>query len=128
MGCVRVSSRSFHRSAVVGMGIDDFIEKPMEDGARLQTGRNWTAADLRRKSFEDLHKLWYVLFKERNLLLSLREKHRGAERSLPTSELNRYVSVKRSMAGIKLVLAERRKLQSDADRAAAAGQDKLEEA
>mmetsp|Transcript_35367 Transcript_35367/g.36025 ORF Transcript_35367/g.36025 Transcript_35367/m.36025 type:complete len:140 (+) Transcript_35367:157-576(+) len=105
-------SLAFHSTRRI-LGIEEFFDpKKVKASDAMVTGRGWTAADLRRKNFEDLHKLWYVLYKERNLLLTAKEKGRRNQRPILPSDEARYMKVKRSMASIKLVLGERKKIDS----------------
>jgi len=68
-------------------------------------GRSWSVKELRRKSFEDLHRLWYVLYKEKNMILTESNIARVNSVFFPQPERKR--KVKRSMAAIKCVLGER---------------------
>lgn len=65
--------------------------------------------ELRRKSFDDLHRLWYVLYKERNMLFT--EGHIARVSANYLSQPERAKKVKRSMAAIKCVLGEREREQ-----------------
>uniref|UniRef100_A0A060SZ54 Large ribosomal subunit protein uL29m n=1 Tax=Blastobotrys adeninivorans TaxID=409370 RepID=A0A060SZ54_BLAAD len=74
------------------------------------TGRAWTVQELRRKSFDDLHTLWYVCLKERNILL--RESQIYKTLAGPQAESNdRYKTIseeiRNTMWRIRHVLAER---------------------
>lgn len=62
------------------------------------------------QSWEDLHKLYYVLYKERNLLLTDKEKSRKFQRAVTPKDEMRYTYVKRAMGGIKIVIQERKRL------------------
>ncbi len=111
MLAARPAMASFHATTRACMGFEEFFDQKEKPGDEIVTGRSWTAADLRRKSFDDLHKLWFVLYKERNLLLSERERQRRNQRPISAKEENRYTKVKRSMGSIKYVLKERSKIK-----------------
>jgi hypothetical protein len=49
-------------------------------------GRSWKASELRNKSWEDLHQLWYVMLKEKNLLLSQRQMLLSQNYRMPNPE------------------------------------------
>ena len=73
-----------------------------------RSGRAWKAEELRLKSFEDLHTLWYVLLKESNMLLSERERTRKSNQR--AHQPDRLLKVRLSMARIHTVLEERKRL------------------
>ncbi|KAJ3159805.1 39S ribosomal protein L47, mitochondrial [Geranomyces michiganensis] len=91
-------------------GLEDFFEESLgrwswnED--EVPTGRAWLASELRTKSFEDLHCLWWTCIKEQNRLYSQKEEARRFQIYFPhRARLN---ECKLTMKRIKLVLWERR--------------------
>ncbi|WWC64567.1 mitochondrial 54S ribosomal protein uL29m [Kwoniella dejecticola CBS 10117] len=87
------------------------LEPLTRDDANLHSGRSWTAAELRQKSFQDLHTLWYVLLKERNVLATQKEERRRlniGQRVDGELLTRRAFRCRKTMARIKYVLNERR--------------------
>lgn len=55
-------------------GPDKLVRTPAED---REHGRAWTVEELRRKDWDDLHKLWWVCCRERNKISTMaRERER----------------------------------------------------
>lgn len=98
-------------------GLEEFFEKgqslPVYEMDKVPSyGRAWKADELRIKSFEDLHKLWFVLLKERNLLATQKaEAQRLGQQWFGAS---RVFKMKLSMARIKTILLERQRMHSQA--------------
>jgi Mitochondrial 39-S ribosomal protein L47 (MRP-L47) len=87
----------------------DAFRDPVDRQTRSteKVGRSWSAKELRRKSYQDLHRLWYVLYKERNMLLTEQQLSRRKQLSFPQPE--RLTKVQKSMGAIKQVLGERKR-------------------
>lgn len=92
-----------------------FLEKESEEQAKgkgkggegelVPTGRAWLAAELRLKSNEDLHRLWYVLLQEKNSIISDSVYYlRATNRKMPKTRME---AVEKSMVRLKHVLQER---------------------
>ncbi|KAI1351360.1 mitochondrial 39-S ribosomal protein L47 (MRP-L47)-domain-containing protein [Xylaria sp. FL0043] len=82
-------------------------------------GRGWTVEELRHKSWEDLHKLWWVCVKEQNRLATARKER--SRLKLPDGAEEgaiRLGEVRRTMRSIKHALTERWYLWEDARRLA----------
>ncbi|KAI3425296.1 hypothetical protein D9Q98_009062 [Chlorella vulgaris] len=93
-------------------GLEELIVLPPKEDAQLPTsGRTWEAADLRKKSWDDLHKLWFVLLKERTRLQAEKAMYRQQQQRMPN--VTRVAKVRKAMCRIKLVLSERIKEHED---------------
>lgn len=97
-------------------GLEEFFDTPGKDGQPPAAGRAWMAKDLRNKSWDDLHKLWYVLLKERNMLQSEKLQARAAGGRLQNPF--RLTKVRKGMARIKHVLNERAIAEPDPQKSA----------
>jgi hypothetical protein len=78
-----------------------------ETRANQPVGRSWSVQELRRKSYDDLHKLWYVFYMERNMLMTEQQLSRRRQLILPQPQ--RLKKVQKSMGAIKQVLGERKR-------------------
>ena len=73
----------------------------------VRSGRSWRLDELRIKSNSDLHKLWYVLLKEKNMLLTMEHECDVQNELFPSPE--RIDKVQESMSNIETVVRERNK-------------------
>ncbi|XP_015516017.1 39S ribosomal protein L47, mitochondrial [Neodiprion lecontei] len=73
----------------------------------IKVGRAWRKDELRIKSNEDLHKLWFVLLKERNMLLTMEHAAKKDLEIFPNPE--RKYKVEESMSNLETVVRERNK-------------------
>lgn len=80
---------------------------PRERRNEETVGRSWSAKELRRKSYDDLHKLWYTLYKEKNMLLT--ESNLARRHSYEMIQPDRRRKARKSMGAIKHVLGERKR-------------------
>ncbi|KAG6784961.1 hypothetical protein POTOM_010675 [Populus tomentosa] len=72
---------------------------------KINCWRSWKASELRLKAWDDLHKLWYVMLKEKNMLMTQRQMLHAQNFRFPNPE--RLPKVRKSMCRIKHVLTER---------------------
>ncbi|KAI4342550.1 hypothetical protein MLD38_027167 [Melastoma candidum] len=78
-------------AAMAGSGhnpLEAFFEadRSPDDDQPVVYGRSWKASELRLKSWDDLHKLWYVLMKEKNMLMTQRQMLHAQNLRFPNPE------------------------------------------
>lgn len=77
---------------------------------QLKTGRAWRAEELRLKNHDDLHKLWYVMLKEKNKLKSDFLMSKQLQQAF--YGYSDIVKVRLSMSRLLTVVNERKRLRS----------------
>ncbi|KAG7023146.1 39S ribosomal protein L47, mitochondrial [Cucurbita argyrosperma subsp. argyrosperma] len=68
--------------------LEEFFEadRSPNDDKPVVYGRSWKASELRLKSWDDLNKLWYVLLKEKNMLMTQRQMLNAQNLRFPNPE------------------------------------------
>ncbi|VDP90491.1 unnamed protein product [Echinostoma caproni] len=90
----------------------DFFDDPKNWGeTSVASGRPWRMEELRLKSNADLHELWYILLKERNMLMTMEEEHYRCLERMPNPE--RFEKVEESMENLLLVIEERNRAEAE---------------
>lgn len=97
--------RQFHTSKSYSDAMEFFDKEEYWGAAKVRVGRSWLKDELRIKSNEDLQKLWFVLIKERNMLLTMEEAYKVANEHMPNEE--RIDKVQESMENLEEVVRER---------------------
>jgi len=97
--------RYFRISAVRPDLMEFFDDKKNWGEQQIRVGRSWKVDELRLKSNTDLHKLWYILLKERNMLFTMEHEAKAEFQLFPNPE--RIDKVQDSMANIETVVRER---------------------
>jgi len=107
---VQSQEKPINPNAKPGGPLAEFFDREdnfgkMELRPKQRPGRPWTLEELRLKSNTDLHKLWYVCLKERNMLLTMEHAHKIRNRALPNPE--RIDRVNETMENIEKIVHER---------------------
>jgi len=86
--------------------LNEFFETEKNRGQKnVWVGREWRLDELRLRSNQDLHKLWYILLKERNMLLTMEHAYKEEYVAMPNPE--RRDKVEMSMENLEEVVRER---------------------
>ncbi|XP_036323977.1 LOW QUALITY PROTEIN: 39S ribosomal protein L47, mitochondrial [Rhagoletis pomonella] len=102
-----VTARSFHSTSQC-RGLMEFFDDPKNwPENEVKVGRAWKLEELRIKSNKELHQLWYILLKERNMLLTMEHECNDKMELFPSPE--RLDKVKISMENLESVVRERNK-------------------
>ncbi|KAJ8687504.1 hypothetical protein QAD02_023298 [Eretmocerus hayati] len=102
---------TFHRCALLHTTsrnhdlMEFFDEEKNWKRNKVVHGRSWLTDELRIKSNTDLHKLWYVLLKEKNMLLTMEHACNQQYELFPNPE--RLDKVEESMKNLETVVRER---------------------
>ncbi|XP_022110197.1 39S ribosomal protein L47, mitochondrial-like [Acanthaster planci] len=103
--CKTDQSQGFHTSWSY-LGLEEFFDDPKTYGEpNVKSGRPWSADELRLKDNLTLHKLWFVLLKEKNMLLTMEREAEKQNKRMPGSDRLWKVSV--SMRKLQQVVHER---------------------